>query len=302
MARKILVDCMGLKKGERVLVVTDTEKKEIGEILFQEAVKLGDAMLIVMKPTGRHGAEPPKEVAYAMEKFDVVLCPTLYSLTHTKARKRACDKGARIATMPGITKDMFLRAIDVDYKKMEKRGKSIAKALEKKEIKVRTASGTDIKFFIDPKHIYLDLGLYHEPGDYGNLPAGEVFAPIVYRSGDGIIVIDHMGDICKPKTKVSVRNGVVQEVVGDDAFKKRMWSLKGARYLGEFGIGINDKAVISGNILEDEKVFGTCHIAFGSNFDFGGRIKGEVHWDAILMRPTIYVGKEKIMDEGVLLV
>jgi leucyl aminopeptidase (aminopeptidase T) len=93
----------------------------------------------------------------------------------------------------------------------------------------------------------------------------------------------------------------VQEAFDKD-LAALLWKYKNARNIAEFGIGLNPKAVLSGNTLEDEKVLGTCHIAFGSNFDFGGRIKSDVHWDAILLKPTIYVDDRKIMDEGDLLV
>lgn len=45
--------------------------------------------------------------------------------------------------------------------------------------------------------------------------------------------------------------------------------------MAEFGIGTNYKAKLVGLILEDEKVFGTIHIAFGNNLSMGGRISVE---------------------------
>jgi leucyl aminopeptidase (aminopeptidase T) len=71
-----------------------------------------------------------------------------------------------------------------------------------------------------------------------------------------------------------------------------------ARYAAEFGIGTNEKAKIIYNILQDEKVIGTCHIAFGTNINFHGRNKSKVHIDLMLLKPTIKIDGKIIMKNG----
>jgi leucyl aminopeptidase (aminopeptidase T) len=75
-----------------------------------------------------------------------------------------------------------------------------------------------------------------------------------------------------------------------------------ARNVAEFGIGTNPNAVLSGNILEDEKILGTIHVAFGSNNTFGGRVSAGVHLDAVVMNPTVYIDGSLILDKGRLVV
>ncbi|MCS7099138.1 MAG: hypothetical protein RMH84_02530 [Sulfolobales archaeon] len=75
-----------------------------------------------------------------------------------------------------------------------------------------------------------------------------------------------------------------------------------ARYLGEFGIGTNPGARISGIVLEDEKALGTVHIALGSNFDFGGRVKAPIHLDGVIRNPDVYVDNKLVMRSGRLLI
>ena len=90
-------------------MVTDEEKRPIGEALYAAGRELGlKAHLLVMPFTGTSGAEPTAFVAEAMKMADIVVCPTKHSLTHTAARKEACAAGARVATLPGITEEMFL--------------------------------------------------------------------------------------------------------------------------------------------------------------------------------------------------
>ncbi len=295
----VIEKCMAVKASERVLIVTDSFAEKIGQSLYNQSAKTAETIMVKMPETKLDGQEPPKEIADLMKKFDVVLCPTRHSLTHTKARKAATAKGARIATLPGITEEMFLRAVDIDYDEIRKRCKAVKDALSNSsKVRILTRAGTDFHLDIARSEVIEDNGSYIRPKDYGNLPAGEVF--LAPKDSAGVFVIDHLKDLCGPKTKVSVRNNTVQEIF-DKNLRELIWKYKNARNIAEFGIGVNPKAILSGNTLEDEKVLGTCHIAFGSNFDFGGRVKSDVHWDAILLKPTVYFDDRKIMDEGDLL-
>ena len=114
---RVLASCMAVKASETVLVVTDDEKLQIGQALYQAAKELGaDAMLVTMSPREVSGQEPPASIAAAMKAADVVLCPMSTSITHTRAKIEAAKAGARIATMPNLTEDMFRQgAMTADY-------------------------------------------------------------------------------------------------------------------------------------------------------------------------------------------
>ncbi|WP_025715918.1 AroM family protein [Paenibacillus sp. 1-18] len=73
------------------------------------------------------------------------------------------------------------------------------------------------------------------------------------------------------------------------------------RMLAEFGIGTNDKARITGVVLEDEKVYGTIHVAFGSNNTFGGTVAAGVHIDGVVQKTDVYLDDRLIMKAGQLL-
>lgn len=302
-ARTVIGKCMEVKETETVLIVTDASKQKIADALFDVAMPhCRDILLLKMKPTGGHGAEPNEIVAKAMEKFDVILCPTEFSLTHTQARKKACAKGARVATLPGITEETFGRTIDIDYAQVLRDGRRFAALFEQaKAIRVTTEGGTDISFSIEGRKPILDSGLIIHLGENGNLPGGEIFIAPVEKTANGTIVVDSLQK-CKPKTKFTVKNGIVRDVVGDDAFKELMWSKRNAKNIAEFGIGLNPRAALSGSTLEEEKVLGTVHIAFGSNFTFGGKVKAEAHWDAVLLKPTVFFDEQKAISDGEFLV
>lgn len=298
----IVMKRLNVQKGERVLILTDTKTSaKISDALMVSAESCGaEAMLMRTLPRSNHGEEPILPAAKAMYWSHVTVAPTYYSITHTKAVKAATKKGARIATMPGINEDMFTRAIDIDYEALSKSVRKIKDAMDAAQrVRITSQSGTDLSFLIKGRKAYADDGTFYK-GKAGNLPAGECFLAPREGSASGILVIDHTS-VCKPKTSVLVEHGNAVDVKGDDAFKANLWKYKNARNVAEFGIGTNPKALLSGRVLEEEKALGTCHIAFGSNFSFGGRIKSDIHWDMMLLSPTIYFDERKIMDAGELI-
>ena len=182
-----LRDCMAVKKNETVVVITDETKREIGYSLFDNAKRLGHKALLLEMPVGKiNGEEPPKQVSEMMQKFDVVLVPTAKSVTHTDARRNASAKGARVATFPGITKEIMIRGMNADYKAISKRSLKLKKILERtKRVKITAPAGTDIEFDITGRTAIASKGLYHKKGEGGNLPTGETFNAPVEGTANG---------------------------------------------------------------------------------------------------------------------
>ncbi len=308
-ARIVLVDCLGSRAGERLLVVTDTNKRAIGEALFDEACALGlDAALIVTQPTGTSGAEPVAAVAAAMKASDIVVCPTTHSLTHTAARKAASDAGARVATMPGVTEEMFVRgAITADYREVAARSDRLAEILTRGEAVRIEKDGRILELSIGGRAAISSNGLYHRRGASGNLPTGEAYVAPVEGTARGRFVIDgslaELGRLTGP-LEVWVDQGMAVRFEGPDAawLERRLGSKPEARNIGELGIGTNDKAVLSGNLLEDEKIYGTVHIAFGSNATFGGAVSAGVHIDGVMLDAVLSVDGRILVRAGRLLV
>ncbi|MBW3011195.1 aminopeptidase, partial [Candidatus Woesearchaeota archaeon] len=165
-----------------------------------------------------------------------------------------------------------------------------------------TEKGTDFTFSIKDRPLFLDTGIFDSQGTLGNLPAGEVaFAPIE-DSANGVLIVDgSMDPIGKLKDdlKLKFTDGKVVSVEGPDADKlNKFLNNEKNRNIAEFGIGTNPKAKITGNVLEDEKVMGTIHIAIGSNTNFGGKNKANVHFDGIVMKPTVLADGLCTMKDG----
>ncbi|MDH5815461.1 MAG: aminopeptidase [Candidatus Nezhaarchaeota archaeon] len=311
-AEMVVKTCLGVRAGEKFLVITDTESEVIGRAIAESGWEVGaETILVVMRPRTRHGEEPPEPIAVMWPKADVFVAPTKYSLTHTQARKRATEMGARGATMPMITLDIFIEGMSVDYNMVKSNCDRLLKALRgSREIRVTSPLGTDIKFLVEGREFIADTGILIERGSFGNLPAGEVFVAPIEGTANGVVVFDGaiagVGTLKVP-VKVLIRDGLAVEFEGEDEAQrlKQLLSsvgMKEAFNVAEFGIGTNPGAKIVGNILMDEKVYGTIHIAFGDNSTIGGRIKAGIHLDGIVTKPTVYVDDKMIMKDGVWLI
>jgi aminopeptidase len=311
-ADNVIENCLGVNAGEVVAVLTDIadeERVQIGRSLWEAAQKRGaEAIYVEMLPRKNSGEEPPIPIAALMATSDVVLCPTTKSLTHTKARRDACSRNARIATLPGITQEVAIRCLSADYMEIARRTEAVASALRTgSNFRVISAKGTNLRLQRGQRRVIADTGLIRTPGSSGNLPAGEAFFAPMEGTAEGEIVFDgSVGDIGKLNTPVRlvVQKGIAKVMTDSEAARKFDQLLCGvgpeAYQIAELGVGTNDRAEIHGTILEDEKVLGTVHLALGNNIGMGGTISVPIHLDGLIQNATLYVDDVLILESGVL--
>lgn len=307
-ARRLLADNMGLKNGESLLVVYDETTLNIGESLFEAGCELGAKVVAARMPKlAKNGEEPFSVVAEAMASSDVVIAATGTSLTHTQAKKNACKAGARVATMPKITEDMFFNGpITADYNKVEELTLRVNKVLDATSVAELHSGGCILEMSVNGREAHASTGVYRNRGEAGNLPSGESYIAPVEGSANGEVVIDGsfagLGVLAAP-LKLTFKDGMMIKSEGPDA--ARLEEMLGdpktaphARNLAELGIGTNDKARVTGVILEDEKIYGTVHIALGSSDTFGGTVAAGIHVDGIITRPELFLDGNCIVKDG----
>jgi leucyl aminopeptidase (aminopeptidase T) len=306
--RAVVRDCLGVREGEDVLVICNPATHSIGEALRAEAADAGgDAVLTVISERAAHGAEPPGTVAEAMAAADVILAPTVQSLSHTVARKRATEAGARVATLPGVTEEMLARVMSADMEGLRRRGHAVAEALEAaSEAHLADSNGTDLTLELAGRKAIPDAGELTEPGAFGNLPCGEGF--ISPAGGHGTLVVDGslagIGLAAEP-VELVVEGGHLTSARGGQgmAFMELLTEHgDDATNVAELGIGTNEKAILTGEILEDEKILGSAHVAFGASAGIGGTVQVPVHLDCIVIKPTVELDGEAIVRDGGLLI
>jgi len=304
-------DCMALKSNENVLIVMDEPMREIGQALWKAAREITkDVLMVEMAPRLTNGEDPPAEITALMKVFKVVLCPTSKSLTHTNARRSASERGVRIATLPGVTSEIMVRCMNADYNLIAARTKKLCSMLEKTAVvRVTSPAGTDITLPMKGRKAHASTGLFREAGQWGNLPTGEAYLAPLEGKSNGVMVVDGsmagVGMVSTP-IRIEVRDGYASDISGGEEATKLNTLLRphgrDGRNVAEFGIGTNDRAILSGKILEDEKVMGTIHIAFGDNKSMGGSVTVASHLDGLVKFPSVWFDEQQIMKDGNFLV
>ena len=303
--KAVIRDCLGVREGEDVLVICNPATQRIGERMRDTAQDAGaDAVLAVISERGSHAAEPPAPIAAAIAVVDVVLAPTVQSLSHTAARRAATEAGARIATLPGVTEEMLARVMSADMDGLRTKGRAIAELLTAgQEARITCPNGSDLRLGLEGRRGVPDAGELTAPGAFGNLPCGEGFIAPVEGTAEGRLVIDGtiaslgLGD---DPAELQIHAGHLVSAGGERG--RRLMELLEAHgpdgtNVAELGIGTNEKAILSGEILEDEKL-----LAFGASAAIGGAVQVPVHLDCLVMKPEVTVDGEPVVRDGALLV
>jgi leucyl aminopeptidase (aminopeptidase T) len=314
---KMVIDtCMDIRRGENVLIVCDPTTGDIGQALHEAANERSDRVLLIVMPKARHhGEEPPSPVANLMRQQQVVIAPTRYSLTHTKAVRQAQKDGARVATMPGMTNEMFSRGgMSANFNEVKRRVGALQPHLRRRRIlNVKSEQGTDVTFEVNWREWKLDdNGICNRPRMLTNLPAGKAF--IMPREGtmNGKVVIDGSWEsnlVDEPVT-LTIESGMVVDVTGgtiaaairqefgEAAGRLRAKDRENVWTVAEFGFGMNPQARLFGNVLEDEKRLGTCYFAVGDNSALGGTSSVGIHIPGVLKEASLWFDDTHVLDKG----
>jgi leucyl aminopeptidase (aminopeptidase T) len=293
--------CLAVQPGENVLVVVDRPLQDVGEALREEAERAqADAVLAVMAPRSDHGEEPPAPIAAALAASDVFIAPASKSLSHTQARKRASEGGARGATMPTVTADMLARLMDIDFDAMRARSHAIAQLLDAAdEARITCPRGTDLTLDLRERSGLADDGDLTVPGAFGNLPCGEGF--IAPAGGEGTVVARSLAGIGLGEARLTVSGGHLTAATGPEGeqlLERLSVHGEAGTNLAELGVGTNEKAGLTGNVLEDEKILGTVHVAFGASAGIGGTVAVPIHLDVVVTDASLTVGDTPVLDGG----
>lgn len=307
-AETVVDECLDIASDEKVVLVNDGNDTDLIFSLQKLLEKRVEKFEYYNYPEPEnHGDEPPENVAKAMKNSDIFIAPTRKSISHTKARVEACENGARGATLPGINKKIWNSSLQADYQEVKRMSEKVYSMLENtSSVRIFTDSGTDLSFEVDTEFYHTDTGMIHEEGEFGNLPAGEADGGII--NARGTLVVDHMpfinedeqgGELIIEDSKVVDWKGFEE----NSEMVEVLENIKGSRNVAEFGFGTNPEAELIGNILQDEKVLGTVHVAIGDNSSYfpkghERKVSSRIHWDTVCLNPTVYFDDNKVLDRG----
>ncbi len=334
--RGIMNSNLCISGEDQLLILTDTFKERVGELIFAEASRMVRTKHLTYEPTGESGIEPPEPVWRVtfgddfvremsrkglLEKVmsktvsegdeeeikeillettapsglpTAVIAVNRYSISHTLFRKLCTEfLTMRFVSMPLFEGWMFHTSMQADWKEVEKRSRAVADVLTEADSALLTCPlGTEIELGLVERVGLADTGRFCKPGDFGNLPAGEAFiAPLEGTSNGKFTTLWAPTRKLESPTTFEVREGRVVNVDGDRELSSWFENLshreENASNIAELGVGTNDRAERFDNILEAEKIMGTCHIAIGDNSSFGGMTRANVHVDFVIENPTL---------------
>lgn len=302
-AEKAIRQSLRLRPGERFLLVTDKAKLEIAEALAASARRAGaETTTCLMTESLRPIVEPPRLLREAAEKATAIA----YVLEARAEEKpfrgylvRTGRTRSRILMMPGLTRDMMVRLVNIDYDRLRRFTEKVIRAVRgAADIEVTNPAGTSLRFSVEGRRWVAGAGDISRKGGHGNLPAGECYTAPVEDSFSGRLALSLIDDRLGPGLMVFEKGRLVRwrgrgvsailRLVGDDPT---------GRLIGEFGIGTNPGARVSPNMLEAEKAFGTAHFAIGDSYGLG-RNASPHHYDALVEKVTIRARGKTVVRDG----
>lgn len=302
-AERAVTQALRLKPKERFLLVTDRQKMEIAEALAFWAKKAGaETTTYLMTETLRPITEPTSLFKQLILKATATTYLLEGRIQEKPFRGFMVANGAkngRICMMPGITRDMMERLVAIDFSRLAGFTKKVVRAMkDAPEVVITNPAGTHIAFSVEGRKWHTDIGDISKKGSHGNLPAGECYTAPVEETFTGRVAISLIDDKLG-RGVLEFRKGrlVKWSGKGVDEVVKTIGNDPTGRIIGEFGIGTNEGARISPNMLEAEKAFGTVHFAIGDSYGIG-KNKSKFHYDSLVDKVTIKAKGRTIAKDG----
>jgi len=311
-AKKLVDICAGVKKDERVLVVTDTNNIKIAEIIASVAFEKGAEIAIcIMTVRKSNGENPPETICNAMMKADVIFAPTTYSITWSEATRKAATEGkARVVSMPDYNEDILISGgLEADFQAQEKIVEKMSSLFtDARTARLTTSAGTDLSMELGNRKGNSEKGFCRKPGEVCGPPNIESNIAPIEETANGKIVCDASvihPDIRKLDEHIifMVKNGFVVNIDGGGKSKIMKEILENAKdstvfNIAELGIGFNPKAKIIGFMTEDEGCLGTAHIGLGDNHTRQGNVTSPLHIDLVLKNPTLFLDNKLVINNS----
>ena len=321
--KQAVENCLKVKIGENVVIITDTETIEIGSAIKAAIEKItAEVKFFLMEDFGERPIDYPQAIDDAIKSADV----SVYAAQGAKGELQTfrmqmlkaieANRRLRHGHMIGITPEIMKDGMCSDYKEIQRVSRLVyEKVRNAGKIRVVSEKGNDFVAEFSPQLKWIISDGDIAPGQWMNLPDGEVFTSPVKVNGK-IIIDGCLGDFFTEKYGSLENTPIIIEVENGRAVKasiqceneklrdeltKYLFDIdRNSSRVGEFAIGTNTGLTkLIYNLLQDEK-FPSVHIAFGSPLPgkTGADWDSEAHVDGVIISPTIEVDSEMIMNKG----
>lgn len=316
-AYKLVHECAQIDSDDEVLIVTDTYSTRFADAIMSAVMPITRHVNTIVTPMyGRlHSQNPSITVADAMKSATVVFMPTMWSLSHTSAVQSARTLNVRCIAIPAVDDEMFARSIpEAPFGEVKEAVMTLNQMLsEANEAEFITKAGTHMIVSLkgrsnyDLEHGWLHKGKPEYKSNFAAPPCVESNIAPIEGTAQGRMVVDleqSVVGLLNNPIILTVENGRIIKIEGNkeaDDLRTRLEEAGDPNIykIAEMGFGMNPKAKIRGNFLEDESVLGTGHFGIGNNYSIlGGEQKANGHFDNIMWYPTLKLDGTEIMREG----
>jgi 2,5-dihydroxypyridine 5,6-dioxygenase len=313
-AKVIAENCASIKKGEKVLIVTDFETFTCAQILAGVVYTIGGEMeMSVMIPRELDGQEPTACVAAAMKEANVILMPVSKSLAHTQAAREALAGGARVLSLTASSEELLAsEAYRADFRKQQPICEKVAELFtQANEVTITTPFGTNLVVIAKDRKGNAHSCVVERPGQFSAAPNIEANFSPVEGTMEGIFVADAsipylgIGMLSTPVTFTIEAGRVIKVEGGNEAERlKIIWEEQNdpnVYNIAQVAIGLNPEVRAPIGRLGcnyDEGAFGTVHIGIGTSASLGGKVKASTHFDAVMTKPTLKLDGKVLLKDG----
>ena len=312
-AANIIRTCMGLQRGEKILIVVDEPLSYARDALLAEAIKAepGELWSYTFPNAARPFSEYPQGLLMTATQMDIVILllasidPEKEGPAWVAGREALLKSKARAGLGAYIDQSILDLELSADYEQIAAHTLSLAERLRgSSNARVTTDLGTDLSMSLTGREWKTDTGMLRGQGVWGNLPAGEIYIAPIEDSAEGVLVIDKCfpGLLLSEPVRLVFEKGRVTQIEGGAGaeYLERAIAQHGdsTRVIAELGIGTNPQARLQGNIITDEKVLGTIHVAIGRNDFLGGKNIAPTHIDGVVSQPTVWIDGKMLLDKG----
>jgi len=299
--------CCAVKPDEKVIILNDHFSKEVSQYVIDAAKKITQNVKVYnIDELGPRPFTISQKLLDEIKNSDVCIQTTSYVFgeisTYYKPISAFVNQtNLRLAVLVDLDEQILKEGINADYEKIKEFSKKVYEKVKgAKQIKVTTELGTD--FTIDLGYKWAILDGFPEKGKWVNLPDGEVLTCPKNLNGKLVFdgVIEWLGILEKPITVEMKDNRVVSVDSYSKDFEEKLKTDENSNRIGEFAFGTNlFLKKLCGNLTQDEK-FPSVHVAFGDPHESltGAEWASELHIDCLIMKPTVWVDGEKVMENG----
>ncbi|MGD0179225.1 MAG: aminopeptidase [Terriglobales bacterium] len=322
-ARNAVKVCLRVQPGEKVTVITDEATKEIAASMVRdlEAVGAPYRAWVLEDLAPRPLGDLPQEILEDLETSQVSIFAVQAQANELRSRMQMTDvvnrRKIRHAHMVNVNRQIMLEGMRADFLKVDRISVKVIDMVRKaKQVRAKTAAGTDLVADLNPNYRWVKTSGIISPDKWGNLPGGEVFTTPGEVNGtfviDGVVgdwLCAKFGSLREHPLTIRVKgNRVVEAHSSNPELEKDFWSYthtdENSDRVGEFAIGTNiELKDVIGQILQDEKYPGV-HIAFGNPYGAhtGAEWYSSTHIDVVGRKFDIWVDDEQIMRDGKFLI